>query len=118
MTLTADALLQEIRIAGFRPTAVHESVVVAERPIAGHPGMYRVLHFTAGRNEWRGVMHLKRPRSWALTEWEYDPVPLSERRCLVEIEQVGLWIAGAVSVPLDAVEVRALSEVEPSKLVA
>lgn len=110
MTLTCDALLVELRIAGFKPTALHETVVVAERPIAGHPGWYRVLHFTAGRDDWHGVLRLKRPVSWALTEWEYDPVPLSERGCLVDVEQVSLWVGGAISVPLDVVEVAALKQ--------
>lgn len=117
--ITCDALVVELRIAGFKPLALHQTVVVAERPIAGHPGWYRVLHFTAGLRDWQGVLRLKRPRSWALTEWEYDPVPLSERTCLVDIEQVSLWVGGAVSTPLDEIEVAALSaKLEPSKRVA
>lgn len=106
MKITCDSLTVELRRAGFKLTALHESVVVAEQPIAGHLGSYRVVHFTAGRDDWSGVCRVKR-RHWASLEWQYDP-PLSERRCLVEMEQVELWIAGAISVPLDAAEVAAL----------
>lgn len=105
--LTRDLILSTLRMAGFKPTSAHDTVVTAERPIPGHPGSYRAVVVTGWDKDWHATVYFKRPRAMCLTEYEYAGV-LAERRCIASDEHLALWLGGAISVPVDAAEIRAL----------
>jgi hypothetical protein len=105
--MTCDEAVAVLRGADFTVTALHQTVVTGERPIPGHPGWYRAVALTGYDSSWHGAMYLKRPQARNLLAWEYTR-ELGQRGEMASPEQLGLWVGGVCSVPVDADEARAI----------
>lgn len=113
--MNSSQIVAVVREAGFTPSAENEVCVIADRPVLeGVRHVFRAVVF--GRNQdhtWRAVMYRKTPSKKAGIAYEYEifhdahGLPL-RRAKFDDLDDIGIWIGGCVSIPWSRAEVRAI----------
>lgn len=105
--LDAAAVVALCEFAGYRVLSRDTDAVTADRPIAGHPHHVRAVVF---QQLLPGIWHGSVCHRWptAAEPLTYRTIVLAQSDHLTTGDELGLWLGGQSSVPIDRREVDAI----------